>query len=76
MQDWRVIARLGNGKEALVVLGTTHHHVTSSYHEAFLEVIHPDLQATCQSLCLQRWRGKPDRGNWQTVGTLRIPGCR
>ena len=76
MQEWRAIARLKNGKEALIVFGSSQFQITNIYQEAFLEVIHPDLHATCEGIILQRWRGNPTKGNWQEVGSLRIPGCR
>jgi hypothetical protein len=75
MNNWRAIAHLKNGKEALVVLGQSQYQVTNAYQEAFLEVVHPDLHATCSGISLQQWRGKPERGYWKTVGTLRMPGC-
>jgi len=76
MQNWRAVAHFKNGKDALVILGISQYQVTTTYHEAFLDVIHPELQSICTGISLQRWRGKPDRGNWLPVGTLKIPGCR
>lgn len=80
MQDWRAIAKFGPGKEALVVLGGSQFQVVQSYQEAFLEVIHTDLQAACDGIVLQRWKPKSDKpncdkGRWADVGTLRLPGC-
>jgi len=75
MQNWRAIAHLKNGREALVVLGQSQFQVSNTYQEAFLEVVHPDLHATCEGITLQRWHGKPEKGTWVNVGTLRIPGC-
>lgn len=75
MQDWRAIAKFGNGKEALVVLGPSQFHVSQAYQEAFLEIIHPDIQSVCSGIVLQRWKGEPTRGKWADVGTLKMPGC-
>lgn len=73
MQDWRAIAKIRGGREALVTLGENQFQVTQTYQEAFLEVIHPDLQALCDGIVLQRWKGQPERGRWVEVGTLRLP---
>lgn len=75
MQDWRAIAKFGNGKEALVVLGATQFQVSQTYQESFLEIIHPDIQSVCTGITLQRWKGEPQRGKWVDVGALRLPGC-
>jgi len=74
MQNWRAVAVLKDGKEALIVMGHSQFQVTNLYHEAFLEVVHPELQATCEGIVLQKWHGKPERGRWVNAGTLRMPG--
>ena len=74
MQNWRAVAHLRR-KEALIILGQSQFQVTNTYQEAFLEVVHPDLQATCEGISLQKWQGQPERGRWINVATLRIPGC-
>ncbi len=76
MQNWRAIAHLANNKDALITLGHSQYHITNIYQEAFLEVIHIDLQATCEGITMQKWHGSPVRGHWIDVADLRIPGCK
>ncbi len=75
MQDWRAIAKFRDGREALVFLGPSQFQVSRNYKEAFLEVIHPDIQRACVGIILQRWKGEPQRGYWADASMLRVPEC-
>lgn len=73
MQDWRALAKFEYGKEALVVLGVSQFQINETYKEAFLDIIHPDIQSECTSIVIQKWSGRPKRGRWIDVGTLHVP---
>jgi hypothetical protein len=72
MQDWRVIAKFGHEKQALIVLGSSHHQVGDTYQEAFMEVIHPDIRSECTGVVVQKWKGEPMRGKWLDMEVLSL----
>ncbi len=73
MHNWRAVANLTNGQEALIVLGTSQLHVSTIYTEAYAEVLAPEAQDECIGITLQRWRGRYGSGKWVNVGTLEVP---
>ncbi len=73
MQNWRALALLDTGEEALLILGASQFAVLSTYSTAFTEVLAPEVQERVVEITLERWRGRYDRGTWEEQGTLRIP---
>lgn len=74
MQNWRAVANTRDGKQALICLGKSQAEVMSTFKQAFVEVIHPEVRQTCRGITLQRWVGRIDRGQWGSVANLSANG--
>lgn len=73
MMNWRAIASLQDGTEALLTLGNSLFQVSNLYQNAFHEVLADELKSKVVQINAQKWIGNDKKGNWITYGTLYVP---
>lgn len=73
VQNWRALAKLDDGTEALLCLGGSIVQVRETYHEPWYELFDEEVRVHVEEIELQKWNGAPDCGEWQTISSLSIP---
>lgn len=73
MMNWRAIAVLKDGQEALLTLGDSLYQVSNLYQDAFHGILANSVKAQVASIESQKWIGNDKRGSWITYQTLYIP---
>jgi len=71
-QNWRAIAVLKDGREALLFVGSSSTQVRSGWLESLKEYKEADREEI-DSVKLQQWQGTPDAGKWIDRNPLRMP---
>jgi hypothetical protein len=72
-QNWRALAVMTDGGEALLFVGRSSKQIRDEYVAAFQELLEDDEQESVDTIQLQQWQGSPDAGRWLTKGELRNP---
>jgi hypothetical protein len=72
-QNWRALAVMANGTEAMLFVGRSSKQIRDEYTAAFQELLEDDEQEAVETIHLQQWQGSPDAGRWLTKGELRSP---
>lgn len=73
IMNWRTMASLQDGTEALLTLGTSLFQVSNLYQSAFHEVLADELKSKVININAQKWIGNEKKGNWITYATLYVP---
>lgn len=72
-QNWRALAILDDGSQALLCLGGSIVQVRQMYREPWFDLFDEEVRNRVEEIELQKWSGAPDRGEWQTTDNLPIP---
>jgi hypothetical protein len=72
-QRWRALSKRKDGKEQLLILGSSYEQVKKTYPEPFFDLLDDEERGLVREIAIQKFIGSPDRGTWTDQSTLPIP---